>query len=363
MEKRPVMFYENAFEELKSDFQQNKEIVLFLGAGINCGEGVDLSWHPLMTGLLREALFRLPLNQDERKSIVNVLCNLKDDGTPNNKYQSTDNVYIASLIKLLLGEHYINFLRSLLYNSCNKAKLEKDFLNHRDKILNVNNFANQNICTFYTLFQVAKLIILSKNIKAIVTYNYDNFLFSAIEIIKTHRTDLLTADELNLYDDLYKDSVNGIQVKDIYLSNDGMTFRENYIPIFHVHGFIPSPTTPFEGKSENIVLAYDEYFNNLQHTHSWQTTTQLHFLENYTSIFMGVSLNDWNMLRIIDLAKKNFSDVNTFAFFLKTDDQLENNLDRLKNTFLKGIGVKSVFISNTYTQLYQSLNTLVNLEK
>jgi len=45
-----------------------------------------------------------------------------------------------------------------------------------------------------------------------------------------------------------------------------------------------------------------EYLENMAQPYSWQTTTQLHFLRSHACLFVGSSMTDVNMLRMLQYA-------------------------------------------------------------
>ena len=53
------------------------------------------------------------------------------------------------------------------------------------------------------------------------------------------------------------------------------------------------------------MLALDDYFHIMMNPFSWQTTTQLSFLSSATCLFLGTSLEDINMLRMLYFSRSN----------------------------------------------------------
>jgi hypothetical protein len=150
---------------------------------------------------------------------------------------------------------------------------------------------------------------------------------------------------------------------DIYQTIQKFAQDEYTFPIFHVHGFIPPPDQLQVAPAENVVLAYDEYFNNIMEPFSWQTTTQLHFLNNYNIIFLGASLEDWNMLRALSASQKYSCAVKRYALFTNSyfnmGSRQSNFINRLKATVYNDVGIKPIYTkTNNYNEIPELLNRL-----
>ena len=228
-------------------------------------------------------------------------------------------------IKKVLGKNYINYLQSLLYSNCNKKvikdKIDKDLF----------------------LFTIANLIIRRKNIQAVVTYNYDNFLSETLKILEPDTSMLKTVD--------------------IFGSVQKLKHNNRVLPIYHVHGFIPPPDNPIIYDIENIVLSTDEYFNNMIEPFSWQTTTQLFYLNNYNCLFLGTSLNDWNMLRVLSYSNHFSKASKHFVIFrnefYRNPIRIANFMNRIKASTFEGIGIKPIYTTtDDYKEIYEKLDKL-----
>ncbi|MBN2545507.1 MAG: SIR2 family protein, partial [Spirochaetes bacterium] len=151
--------------------------------------------------------------------------------------------------------------------------------------------------------------------------------------------------------------------KDIFHSRNNPILEKNFLPIYHVHGFIPTPETIIRIKPENVVLAQDEYFQNMFEPYSWQTTCQLHYLMNYTCIFIGASLSDWNVLRLISNANK-YTDSNeryvfindyydSIKYFFNSEDSVIDKGDKLDSGDLE---LFNELMTKTRSTIFNSFN-------
>lgn len=102
----------------------------------------------------------------------------------------------------------------------------------------------------------------------------------------------------------------------------------NQFPIFHVHGFIPS----VQDKSfdKNVVLSEDEYhalYNNAFH---WSNIEQVHALVHTTCFFIGLSMKDPNLRRLLDIAQQRGSkDPVHYAFLHRGDYKQPKKVERI----------------------------------
>ena len=311
-------FFKDNFDELMHLFAEEKPFVLFLGAGINCSFE-NMGWDDLLNYLMQCALSILSLEEnlstDEKNNISEILKNPQKFSV----YQK------ATLIKKVLGENYIGYLQSYLYSNCNTERIAA-------KLDNPDNF----------LIEIAKLILRQKNIHAVVTYNYDNYLTTAINLLKNKK----------------KDEYRDIDTIDIFRTIQQLAHKRHKLPIFHVHGFIPPPNQVIHEEAENLVLAMDEYFHNMIESFSWQTTTQLFYLNNYNCLFLGTSLDDWNMLRALAYSGSFSKAVQHYVLFrneyYKKGAKVSMFMNRIKSTMLNDLGIKPIFTdTDNYDELAQ----------
>ena len=76
----------------------------------------------------------------------------------------------------------------------------------------------------------------------------------------------------------------------------------NLFPIFHVHGFIPSDQDSSYDK--NVVLSEDEYHSLYNNAFHWSNIEQVHSLVQNTCFFIGLSMKDPNLRRLLDIAQQ-----------------------------------------------------------
>lgn len=330
----------------------HKPLVLFLGAGVNGGDNETqytkcFSWKNLLKSALNFAMNDYQIKSDISKELRDkIQLNLLNNDSEFNTYQK------ATIIKNILGDNYIPILQDAIYSTFNEELQKDSICSYLSPLEETRRYTYMHL--------IADLCCRTNKVIAVVTYNYDNFLSWTINTMKE-----------NLIKQDCKGAFNVIE--------SGIASHISDIPVYHVHGFIPPPNKVFETCHSNIVLSYDEYFQNMLKAGSWQTTTQLHFLSNFTCLFLGASLTDWNMLRMISNAKDNtyHSDIYTLELYspdyflqendvITTDQRLLNkHIQSIRLDTLNSIGIRPINVldkSSNFQTLYQVFNEKI-LEK
>ena len=110
----------------------------------------------------------------------------------------------------------------------------------------------------------------------------------------------------------------------------GQSQPQQLFPIYHVHGFVP-----FENK-ENIkslpVLSEEEYHRVYANSYNWSNVEQIHALSRTTCLFIGLSMTDPNLRRLLDIANKDSeADPRHFVFLPCIDSFGKNKAAEVKN--------------------------------
>jgi hypothetical protein len=78
-----------------------------------------------------------------------------------------------------------------------------------------------------------------------------------------------------------------------------MKHKDNEIPIYHPHGFLPMEGNP----SEYIILSEDMYHDQYGEPYNWNNFIQIDKFTNFNCLFIGVSFTDPNLRRLLDISK------------------------------------------------------------
>lgn len=133
------------------------------------------------------------------------------------------------------------------------------------------------------------------------------------------------------------------------LDNDGVNYNSitkgnrvdpGAFPIYHVHGFIPNNGA--RGISD-VVLTESAYHNIYGESYHWSNIEQLHALGNTTCFFVGLSMSDPNLRRLIDqAADRDRNEAFHYAILYKDNFEDQILADRL---FIK-LGVNALWVKS-----------------
>lgn len=89
----------------------------------------------------------------------------------------------------------------------------------------------------------------------------------------------------------------------------------NELPVMHVHGVIHPFDTGFD---KNVVLCELDYHQLYRDSYHWANVAQLYALTHTKCIFVGLSMTDPSLRRLLDIAYKQGSgDVDHYAFLIR----------------------------------------------
>jgi hypothetical protein len=106
------------------------------------------------------------------------------------------------------------------------------------------------------------------------------------------------------FDCLVEDNLSAHDIPSKAIFSEAISHDSNQIPIYHVHGYLPRRGTIPE--DSELVFSEDAYHGQFIDPFSWSNLIQLNKLTQNTCLFVGVSLTDPNMRRLLDVAwRKN----------------------------------------------------------
>lgn len=384
------MDYLYNLKALKKAFSNGENFTLFVGAGLNASKSVHLLWNELISEACCHAFRRIGYSLNLKGSDTNHLLSFLGinpiDWDKNPIFRDVNHIshqdvldyidlkeYITthfpieiqvSIIKTLLGDAYIPFLQDYLYSQCNKKIIRKYFEAY--KLVNINN-PNQNK-ELYTLYVVARMVLLNPEIQNIVSYNYDNFLSYAICYLLKRHDEFFTREEVDFLKTRYR--LGGNQLLDSILPAKDIGRKEEIeiksdwrtIPIYHVHGYIPSKDELQYEDSPNIVLSMDEYCSTLREKSTWRIVTQENFILTSNSLFIGSSLTDLTTKRILNLHEHNRTHKVFMLDAYKSTDNDTFNKERarqifreIRDSYLTSLDVHVIDCENGFEYLFDEI--------
>lgn len=244
------------------------ELTLICGAGVSISAKIP-SWNELLLDLIKSMMKRI-----------------SDDGTVSFAETSS--------------EEYQKRLKSssLVMGKYLKSNLGKDFLKEVRHSLYKNNPGSCELID--AIIDLARPQRDGKPLDSIITFNFDGLI------------------EENL-------DANNLRYKAI--DSEGIRNAPDELPIYHVHGYLPR-----KGKinpANGIVFSEDSYHTKFIDPFSWSNLIQLNKLNQSTCLFVGLSLNDPNLRRLLDVANRKDPSNNLNHYIIKKAPNLNSDDDRI----------------------------------
>lgn len=252
---------EKLLKSLSKKYNKRK-ISLFLGAGVSMASHMP-SWDTLVARFLVNR-FREE-NKEIDDEVAKKLIELEKMNRENSLISQTR--FIKQNMTL---EKYFEILTDALYQEKDIIDLDVPLLNSLIKMIRNRN----NIY-----------------IKKIVTFNFDNIIERKLE-------------EKDVYFKTCADHIEDIDRDAVY--------------IYHVHGFLDSELKPDEINEKEIIFSEEEYHKMYNNPYHWSNMIQVNALRENTCLFIGCSLSDPNMRRLLDVAKEE-NEIKHYAILKKED--------------------------------------------
>lgn len=292
-------YIKNLIDALKED-----DLVLCLGAGVSIDEGLP-NWKDLIKLLIRDSL---------RENYNEEIKSLDLD----KEFMDFSYISLGRFTKKAYQSDFYNKLKEMLYE-------------------NYEDYEGYEYSTrqYSLLNYVAELCKPERNnggIHSIITYNFDDLL------------------EFYLKEKGIKHSV-------IYEGH--MIPEYNTLPIYHVHGFLPKEGIVTPEMEKSVVFAEEEYHLQYKDPFSWQNIINLNLLKEKTVLFMGLSMNDPNLRRLLDIAKDYSTYPKHFAIikdnWYSDNEKLSNIYRNIEEEVYGELGVNVIWYRS-----YSEINEIIN---
>lgn len=304
---------EQEINYLKGAFK-NEELVLVLGAGVSVPYNLP-SWE----NLLQKLLFETFNNKSTNKEVSTVLAKLFPELFPNSPIISAR--FLEEFFKKNKNAKPLDeMVREALYEKIERVEDSK---------------------VIKEILQFCIAPGKSPNLNSIITYNYDDIL----EFV------------------LNKSEVD-IPFKSIY--KVGMNYRNGELPIYHVHGYLPQYQEGDEGFS--VTLSENLYHKQYNDIYGWSNMVQINKFKDNVCIFIGISLTDPNLRRLLDIANLQKGDNEKYHYLFKkkySEKDVQNDLEEIlqKNgSLLNEKSKANLKIEETAEQLLKKMEEFEELD-
>ena len=235
--------------------------VLFLGAGVSRSAGMP-TWQELLKGLMGEVKM---LKGDSLKAFTELDSHIYKECGDSNLIMAR---YLETAIQLSGKKtDFTQLIQKHLYSDEHTSDLLTDLA----------------------------LIIKVRKVDEVITYNFDDIL------------------EQELVKNGLKETVHFTPI-----ARDAEVSDHNNLPIYHVHGIIPE-----HGEvTDKVVFSEDVYHERYRNSYHWSNIEQLHALTRKHCFFVGLSMQDPNLRRLLDISRKmNATDKPSHYAFLPRTKQ------------------------------------------
>lgn len=235
--------------------------VLFLGAGVSTSANMP-TWKDLLKNLMAEVKM---LKGDSLKAFTELDSHIYKECGDSNLIMAR---YLETAIQLSdKNADFMKLIRQHLYSKEHSSDLLKDLA----------------------------LIVKARKADEVITYNFDDILEQELENIGL------------------KESVNFTTI-----ARDAEVADHNNLPIYHVHGIIPEHADT----ADTVVFSEMEYHDRYRNAYHWSNVEQLHAMMRKHCFFIGLSMQDPNLRRLLDTAcSMNATDKPSHYAFLRRTQQ------------------------------------------
>ena len=125
------------------------------------------------------------------------------------------------------------------------------------------------------------------------------------------------------FDALVEENLSLAKILNTSIYTEAVKFQPSELPIYHVHGYLPRRGRISE--NSNIVFSEDAYHGQFLDPFSWSNLIQLSKFSQNTCLFVGVSLTDPNLRRLLDVAWRKSTDKDQNHYIIKKFPELDGS--------------------------------------
>lgn len=294
--------------QLSQEYSRDN-IVLFLGAGVSDDAGIP-KWNNLIS-----ELFVTLIERKLRENNVDIPSDKKD-----------------KIVEKLMEE---NSSSQLSQTRLIRSGFENRFTDTISDILYENSHSTSSLIN-----EICQLCISKRGkvgVQAVINYNFDDLIERNLERLR-------------------------VKYRSIYA--EGMIPDNEEVGIYHVHGFLPKDKQNYKDLEKSLLVFSEEGYHKLfLEPYNWANMIQLNYLINNTCIFIGLSMTDPNLRRLLEIAAQKSLDIeerlkhyvilkrtefNDDKNFVRDDKivKFERIYEALQESFFAELGLNIIWIDN-----------------
>jgi hypothetical protein len=151
------------------------------------------------------------------------------------------------------------------------------------------------------------------------------------------------------FDALIEENLSDANVRNRAIYKEPIKHDPNELPVYHVHGYLPR--TGKIPDDTDIVFSEDAYHGRFIDPFSWSNLIQLNKLTQNTCLFVGVSLTDPNLRRLLDVAWRKNPEKTLSHYIVKkqprfgaADDVLDDLARLLEEQDANALGINVIWV-------------------
>lgn len=295
---------ETNINSLRTEIQGENYFTFVLGAGVSRDYGVPI-WNSLIETFMKKVAEKTKLNDEE---------------------------YIFSKI----GDTSLIKAQFIIDNFSSKKTIEQkeyDFcIELREQVYQRKEFEHFNNTSMNSVVNLIKRINKNNNeLVKVITYNYDDILEKTFE----HK-------EYNMYQTIYTDTRR----------------LPSKLPIYHVHGYLPRSGPIDIEMSDSIVFSEYKYHKLFNNPYLWQLSCQLSRFREDLCIFIGFSIIDPSVRRLLESIVEKNTKSHHYAIFAKDKayNRSVSDIEIISQHFSR-LGIHIIWVDE-YSDIPKYIDTL-----
>lgn len=158
------------------------------------------------------------------------------------------------------------------------------------------------------------------------------------------------------YDDIIERKLESCGIPYSLITDGNKLMERTGIPILHVHGYIPKSE---ELKNIPQLVLDDSSYNRLfSDAYTWTNVAQLHYLRSSNCVFLGFSMQDPNLRRLLEIAHIGNSEGDKHCIFLQREEHGKSDAEKhITNKIMSELGLRIIWFDE-YCDLPQKLKFL-----
>lgn len=258
--ENPILFQKETITNSKeNDFEGkipllkraliDNQLTLVCGAGVSSGSAIP-TWNDLLVSILNDIYSNDRESNAEGKVEAEALLSLMPQS----------NLILGKYLKMILKEDFDKYVQKHLY-------IYYNFPYEFEPIS-----PNLETSMMKAIVELSRPKRRGNRLESIITFNFDDL----IECALTYH-----------------------HIEHCSIWKEGQTHGIDELPIYHVHGFLPNNR---EIEEPNLVFSEEAYHSQFIDPYSWSNLIQLNTFSTNVCLFVGISLSDPNLRRLLDIS-------------------------------------------------------------